>query len=245
MGRLDSWLTLSRRQAHASIGRMPAYQARVESIGRDPAGRDTARLRCPTARLPLPGQALLAHHPESQAALAQTLFPIAIGPQTFTCLQPTGERWLPGDQVALRGPLGAGFQPPFGAQRWLLMAQDHELGPLLPLLAMGLEAGAAVSMAGADSVAGLPAEVEILAEAEAGLPWADYIAVTTSRLHLEAIVARLERMEPLPAQRVDLLLLDQLPCGFGACGACAVRTHHCWAWLCQQGSVLELSMIHG
>ena len=224
---------------------MGSMVATVESIGRDVAGQDTVRLRCPPASLPRPGQPMLACQQASSSALVHTLYPIAITAEAFTCRLPQGERWLPADQVGLRGPIGPGFQPPIAARRWLLVAPHGDAGPLLPLMTRGLDTGVALTLAGHPPVAGLPPEVEVATEPEGALAWADYVALLADRQTLAATMQWLDRHAPLGSPPAELLLLDRLACGFGACGACSLRTGHGWRWLCQDGPVFALGELRG
>src|SRR5512135_1414493 len=85
-------------------------------------GASSARVRCPPALIPAPGQYVLAYEPGSNAPLATALFGSGTGPDEFVAASPIASTWRPGTRLYLRGPLGNGFSLPPSARRIALVA---------------------------------------------------------------------------------------------------------------------------
>ncbi len=99
---------------------MQTAQGCIEEIYLD--GRRAARLTCPPALVPAPGQYLLAWAPtDLHASLAFPVYQAGTCPGGFYAAPPLPAQWLPGTQLHLRGPLGHGFSLPPAARRVALI----------------------------------------------------------------------------------------------------------------------------
>src|SRR3972149_189112 len=96
----------------------------IEEIYLD--GRRAARLTCPPALIPAPGQYLLAHAvTDSDSPLAHPVYSAGLCPGGFSASPPIPSNWLPGTELSLRGPLGHGFSLP-AASRFVALAAFGE-----------------------------------------------------------------------------------------------------------------------
>jgi hypothetical protein len=165
----------------------------------------------------------------------------------------------PDDDLDLIGACGRACDLPDAARNVLLIAGPAGPGRLLPLARAALARRAAVVLlfAGPQPLTGLPVEIEVrfglegLAEA---LAWADAVYADLPPAEcrdlqgrLRAIVghddqsATLRRGDRRPARpRAWAYRLPPVPCGVGACGACAVATRHGWRLACLDGPWLDL-----
>lgn len=213
--------------------------ARIEELTLEPAGSPSFRLHCRPSARPRPGQATLALLPGSEEPLRATLFPTRIDPEGFVADVPARPGWQPGVWLDLFGPLGRGFTPPRGAGRWLLASIGTSPARLLPLIALGLEGGVAISLVSASRPPGIPAEIEILPSAEPALEWADYVAVDAPLEALPAL-SELRLEEKAQGKTVQILVAGPMPCGIGVCGACAVPARRRgWKMACVDGPVFS------
>ncbi len=159
----------------------------------------------------------------------------------------------PGDELWLTGPLGAGFRPPGGDRRPLLVGggvgiaplaiwQD-ELGPAAVVLLGFRDAGhaaGAVLLAGAqvatdDGSIGHHGLVTELLHDELGGGQAAEVYACGPPAMLEAVRAVCAE-RAVPGQ---LALEAGMACGFGACFGCVVPTKHGSVRLCVEGPVLD------
>lgn len=216
--------------------------------------RRAARISCPPALVPAPGQYLLASATTDPAAvLAQPLFAGSPCPGGFYAAPPLPAHWLPGLELSLRGPLGRGFSLPASARAVALAAFDGLAGRLLALLEPALAQNASVVLLADQPPAGLPAAVEILplAALPETAPWADYLAVALPRERLPAVLDQLipgrkssyTHASTAPGGSTQLLVETPLPCGgLAECGACAVtlRSAHAYKLACKDGPVFDL-----
>ena len=219
----------------------------IELDGETIAGR----IACPADLRPGPGQYLLASLLDDPVeALATPLF--ASGMAAELAPFPTG--WSPGARLALRGPLGRGFRLPPDSRRVCLAACQTTPARLLPLAALALGRGAAVTLVveAQPQTAiprNLPAAVEVVpceAMPEA-LAWADCLALDTPSGGLYSLLSRLNldrgRAQALNAQ---VLVGTAMPCGgLAECGICAVRTSRSWMLACKDGPVFDLASFLG
>lgn len=221
---------------------MDSFQATVRSVGLGASGRRTAQIELSTGPQLQPGQALLAYPLQTpETALRYTLYPSELSVTRFRVRLPRGSRWEPGDLLDLWGPIGSGFSPPDQARRWLLTALDSGFDMLLPLLEMGRERGSSIAVLGRAPTDALPPEVEVLRDPEEALAWAEYLGMVATRASLAAVRSVLgldPGMQPGPP--AEVLIADELPCGFGACGACPVKINAGWGWACKDGPVFSL-----
>lgn len=203
-------------------------------------GLRSARLSCPAALIPSPGQYLLAGS-DPGSLLPVPLFYTESAPQGFTAAAPVPDFWSPGTALYLRGPLGHGFSLPISARRVLLCTIDAAPARLRGLLPPALQQDAAVVLVTDSASDDLPDAVEVQPMSALGdvLEWADYVALDIAREHLERMRERLGRMNQWAAGKdVQLLVRTPMPCGGVAdCGVCAVTTKSRWKLACRDGPV--------
>ncbi|MBV9465339.1 MAG: hypothetical protein JO169_04415 [Solirubrobacterales bacterium] len=164
---------------------------------------------------------------------------------------------LPGEELLLTGPFGAGFRPPHRGRRPLLVGGGVGLAPLAiwqdqlgpdttallgfrdALHAPGAELMSAPRVATEDGSAGHRGLVtELLAAELEADPQAEVYACGPPAM-LEAIRALCAELE-LPAQ---LALESGMACGFGACFGCVVPTRKGYVRLCLEGPVLDAHVL--
>lgn len=214
--------------------------ARVRSVTTTPGGRPALRVQTVHGAVAVPGQVSLACRPASGEMLRRTLVPIELHADGFTCLLPEETRWLPGDDLDLLGPLGAGFRPPPSQSRWLLIALDLPFEALQPLLYAGLRGEAEIAV-WAGEPPPLPPEVELLTHLDPALPWADFLALALSwdglrRLQSEPAFAGVRQR----ARAAQALFLPPMACGVGVCSVCALEAKRRQVHACTDGPIFPL-----
>ena len=216
----------------------------VSEMRVDEHGRVSAWVRCAAELRPAPGQFVLGWDPlELEAALAQPLFAGEYDEQGFLALgaHPT---WQPGARLALRGPLGRGFQLPGGVRQVALVAFAGQAGRLMPLAHLALAQGAAVVLYGEPEVGSLPLLLEAfpLAALPEALSWADFIAADAPLAELGCLGALLGRQAEAGRTLTGQVLVDTpMPCaGAADCGLCATSGVNGWKLACKDGPVLDL-----
>lgn len=208
-----------------------------------PGGLPALRVKTAPGALTVPGQVCLACRAGGADPLRHTLVPIALHSDGFSCAQPEGVRWFPGDGLDLLGPLGGGFHPPPDRNRWLLAALGLPFDVLLPLLQAGLERGAEVAVWAA-SLPSLPPEIEVVNQIDTAAEWAEYVALAVSmdglrQLQSAATFARVKRRSPI----AEALLLAPMACGRGVCSACALEGRRHRLRACSDGPVFPLGEV--
>lgn len=234
--------------------------------------RISGQIACPPQAIPAPGQYLvgrlveggqaagqfravrqLADHPDggSLAALGTPLFATRTVPGGFEAAPPLPADWLPGSELALRGPVGQGFSLPDRTCRVALAALGETPARLFFLAGQALERACEVTLVTAPGQPGfngyrLPVAVEI-SPAETlvdVVAWADFLAVDLPLSGLPGLRQLLkvhsgERL-PIPAQ---VLVTTPMPCaGLADCGVCAVPGHkRRWRLACKDGPVFDLN----
>lgn len=203
-----------------------------------------ARLACPDALIPGPGQYLLAS-PSGNALLPVPIFPTDFAPQGFVGLVP--DAWRPGDVLHLRGPLGHGFALPLSARKVGLVAFDSPPSRLRGLIPAAFRQGSAVVLLCNSIADHLPVEVEVQPVAALGeiLQWADFMALDVERENLNKLKEILRELKPSYAGRgAQVLVRTPMPCGgLADCGVCALSTRSDWRLACKDGPVFNLSEI--
>lgn len=210
-------------------------------------GQRLARISCPADLVPAPGQYLLAGAASPSDPLPVPLFSTESTPLGFTASAPIPETWTPGAEIALRGPLGRGFELPATSRKVALVPFDGSANRLKALIRPSLGQGAAVVLVSDSDGEHLPDEVEVqpFAALDEVLAWADYAAFEVLREDLSRLRERLERVKLVPAGReAQVLVRMPVPCGGVAeCGVCAVRLKSSPKLACKDGPVFDLREI--
>ena len=213
----------------------------VKSISIDPYGVRRLELACASNLIPSAGQVSLALLPATEQTIRFRLYPTEILKTGFVSDWTPEPHWLPGASLDLHGPVGVGFRPPSQAAKWLLMSFASLPSRLIPLIQRGLEDGVSISLWSDIGVVGMPKDLEIINSPEDACDWADYLAIDFGSHPVESLSERLagliEHAKSLPS---DILLDTDLPCGFGACDVCSVRTRKGWVRNCLAGPVHNL-----
>ncbi len=176
----------------------------------------------------------------------------------------TGTAWLsslrPGDHVFGYGPLGKGLRLPRDPGNLLLIGGGIGVAPLADAAEMAIEAGhQVVVMMGARSASALlpanhlPPEVEYLVSTEDGStgshgfvtehlgecqPWASRIYACGPNAMFASLADTLR--ENGRRQRPEILMEEDMPCGWGICYGCTVFTKHGVRLCCKDGPRFNL-----
>ena len=201
-----------------------------------------ARIACDESLVPRPGQYLLASH-GSDSLLPVPIYYTDLALQGF--IGSAYEAWKPGDELALRGPLGRGFSLPVSARKVGLVAFDGPPARLKGLIPPALQQNASVVLLCDASADHLPDEVEIqpLSALDEILRWSDYLAFDVERENLKNF------METHTGQKTrsllsaaQILVHSPMPCGgLADCGVCAVTAKSDWKLVCKEGPVFDLA----
>jgi dihydroorotate dehydrogenase electron transfer subunit len=146
---------------------------------------------------------------------------------------------VPGIWLDLLSPIGQGFAPPQASRRWLLVGMTPGVGRLLPLIPWGLAQEASIVLVTPAPPPGLAAEVEVIPEAGPAIAWADYIGVDAPSESVEALGDLLPGDAPDRRAIAEVLVAGPMPCGTGACAACAVAARPGWKLACVDGPVFK------
>jgi hypothetical protein len=146
-------------------------------------GQPAARILCSPRMIPAPGQYLLAHAEQSDAALAAVVFGAHAVPDGFICAPAIPDSWRPGTLLHMRGPLGHGFDLPSTARRLALIAFDGGVRRLLYLLDSASVQDASITLVAANPPQDLPLDVEVqpLTGLAVVCKWSDYAAMEIGR----------------------------------------------------------------
>jgi len=203
-----------------------------------------ARISCPAALIPAPGQYLLAGTASLLDLLPVSLFSTESTLQGFTASGPIPETWTPRTELTLRGPLGRGFVLPTSARKIALIAFDSQPSRLRGIIRRALDQSAAIVLVCDAEEDNLPDEVEVqpLSAMEDVLTWADYSAFDVMRENLNQLRERLLGKNQLSVKgEAQILVRTSIPCGGMAdCGVCAVTMKSGWRLACKDGPVFEL-----
>jgi hypothetical protein len=220
------------------------FPGRVAEIQIDHQGNTGARIVCPPAAVPAPGQYLLGRATvDDEAVLAVPLFlarPTEGGFLAAPCVPVT---WNPGTVLELRGILGNGFKPPKSLSRLALAAFGETPARLLALAQSALEQNLDVALFTNSTVPLLPTSVEIqpVSALPGALTWADFLALDLPGdllPRLRSLLGVSAASLPCPAQA---LVLTPMPCGaLAECGVCAVPARRGWKLACKDGPVFDL-----
>lgn len=175
-----------------------------------------------------------------------------------------GTAWLadrrPGDAVRCYGPLGNGFRLPGEPGNLLLIGGGVGVAPLVDTAERAVAAGhQVVAMMGARSAGGLlpgsvwPREVEYVVVTEDGSAgskgfvtqhlgkyqeWASRVYACGPNAMFESLANVLRHNGR--RQRPEILMEENMPCGWGMCYGCAVFTKHGVKLCCKDGPRFNL-----
>jgi hypothetical protein len=153
----------------------------------------------------------------------------------------------PGSTVDLIGPVGiqVGGLPP---RSRLLLIADSDPAVLLPFASHIIAAGgtATLLLARPYPLDALDPEIEIrvgeLLSLTAEFAAADRVLIHTGpALHQPLRQKLAEARAFVPPDYAYAFVERSLPCGVGACGACAVKTGRGWKWACLDGPFFSLA----
>lgn len=166
---------------------------------------------------------------------------------TLPTRDPLVQRTHVGDVMDVLAPLGRQIDFEASAQHILLLGEGYRVAPLLAVAESAVKQNRAVTLlTRGDPFAAhlLPPEVEYRAEEAPNaelIAWADTVIASGSddwyRLIGETVRATRYRLEPgFLRVIVDL----PMPCGIGACGACAVSSaSRRVRWACTDGPIFD------
>lgn len=207
----------------------------------------SAQLDCAPNMIPTPGQYLLAHDGASDSPLAVPVYFYDSAPKGFRFAPPYPSNWTIGTKLALRGPLGHGFNVPATARKIALIALGGSPAYLRGLIPLALKREMETVLVCDSPVDGLPEDVEVqpLQTFDEICKWADFIAIDIARESLNQLKEMTSKLEPISAVReAQVLIHTPMPCGgLAECGVCAVGSHHDWKMACKDGPVFILKDI--
>lgn len=158
--------------------------------------------------------------------------------------------WSVGAEIGLLGPCGQGFSLPPAARNVLLIAFADSPARLLGVAHAALARDAAVTLLCARQgypLDWLAPEIEVRQSDDVttllpeALAWADAVYVEPGNAdQLDALMGSAAAL-PWRAAQTQVLLTPPMPCGVGACGACALSTPRGWKLACADGPVFQLS----
>jgi dihydroorotate dehydrogenase electron transfer subunit len=212
---------------------MHSFSALIDALRLEPPGSVRARLIPRTPLRLLPGQALLAFAPLTGGARRSTVFPCAIHDQSFVVPVPPGERWGVGDEIDVIGPLGPGFRPPARCRKWLLAAPGRSAERLEPLISLAAARSVEIALVSNPLPPSLPTSVEVNPSLKDAVRWADYMAWDIDE------GGDLHRQLGRNRSACEVLVAPPMPCGSGACQACAVAARRGWKLACIDGPVFS------
>lgn len=212
-------------------------------------GWRAARILCPAGLVPAPGQYLLAQtRTDSDSPLPVPVYAAAATHNGFYAATPLPVAWNPGAALALKGPLGRGFNLPAAARKVLLVSWGGSAGRVLSLLEACHRQNAEVVLLSETTPEDIPLSVEILPPA--ALPeaarWADYAALDIRRGQIESLLASplLSDSLLLLSGYAQIFIETPVPCGgMAECGLCAVSTRSGIRLACKDGPVFDLAQI--
>jgi hypothetical protein len=229
------------------------YKGRIVEILLEAYQNGVARISAPAAAVPRAGQYLQVYKPADElAALPISVFrtgepEIKDGEARFAVSGEMLSEWTPGEELALRGPFGRGFELPARARRVGLVALAGEPGRLLPLMLSALRNEAEVTLCVEVEHLDLPSRVEIrgLDACAEVLTWADYAAVDLESEQIDELGTLLQiKDRARRALSAQALVNAPMPCsGSGRCGVCAVATARGELLPCEDGPVFSLGTL--
>ncbi|MEX0787411.1 MAG: hypothetical protein WD040_01290, partial [Anaerolineales bacterium] len=185
------------------------------------------------------GQAVLALRPGDEAVVRTSFFPSSISSRGFATVIPAGCAWDVGDEIDVVGPVGSAFNTPSRARRWLLASFEGPADRLMPLLADGLGQGVELALITPEPPPDLPAPVELNPAWAEAAAWADFLAWELPSDAEPSAYLQDRLRETRVHGSVQALVTPPMPCGIGACSACALRVRKGWALACRDGTVWD------
>ena len=215
----------------------------------------------------LAGQSLLARRASKdyesetwQPYLRHQWYPVRYQARSILTIErPASEQFLPGELLSLIGPIGKPFRFRQKLRNILLIAYQTPPTPLLMTLPALLDRQVSVTLALLGSARQyatdhLPGEVEVIhadddlswSDMVMTLGWADQVFATVppgdERESFNSIMRLMrERRYDVPANYVFGVSQRPLPCGVGACHACALQLRGALKLCCQDGPAFDLT----
>ena len=255
------------KSQHPRMKETQAYIERVRRVNRGYQWLELAVDKSLTAMRA--GQAILARRsdrntdmPGWQPYLRQLWFPVAIQSDNIIVVEtPAASHWQPSQLLSLIGPVGEPLRFRRKLRNILLIAHDTSPAPLLLILPTLLSHGSNITLAllgsARDYETGhLPQELEI-AHADDDLTWQDMVmtlgwadqtfllAASGRELESFSAIMRLirQRRKDVPANAFFGVFQAALPCGVGACYACALPSRDGVKLRCQDGPAFDLTRL--
>jgi dihydroorotate dehydrogenase electron transfer subunit len=216
-----------------------------------------------------PGQFVMAHCSVDRVErmFARPFSYYRVGRGRFALLYTVvggGTEWLslrqPGDTVRMYGPLGNGFRLPRSSSNLLLVGGGVGIAPLVDLAERAVRQGhQVVAMMGARSAPHLlpasewPREVEYVVVTEDGSAgpqgfvtqhlgpyqqWANRIYACGPNPMFASLANELRGLGR--RQQPEILMEENMPCGWGVCYGCAIFTRHGVRLCCKDGPRFNL-----
>jgi NAD(P)H-flavin reductase len=190
-----------------------------------------------------PGQFLMVR--SGMDVIPFPVYPAGITPGTLTSMNSAGSEWQVGENLAVSGAHGMGFDIPAQARRLLMVSTTGSPIRLLPSAIEMLERGGEAALLASVTPTQIPAEVELLDEDQLNdaLTWADCIIGDARLRNLTSGKNLFSRTgNGFSGLAVQVLVDTPLVCsGKSQCGVCAVKTRHGWKQACTDGPVFNLS----
>ena len=220
-----------------------AQCTKIESIG---SGRLRAWLVSEIALSP--GQFGIARFTScNDPYLSRTLFPVEIGDQGFVIELGTEDPFLrflyPGEYLSMLGPVGR-IAPLLPYATNVLLVGDSQPQILFPLAAQALERSSEVTLLLTEPypVEALDPQIEVRSGV---LPqmlddfsgWAHQIFIQSH----DALPTPLHHNARHCADEAYALISTAMPCGTGACHACAIQCRRGWRLGCRDGPIFKLA----
>lgn len=224
--------------------------SQIELIG------DRVRVHLESDLVPAPGQFVLARwSPTFDPYLRQPLFASSLADSAFTvdlaASDPMMQFVSPGAAVDLIGPCGAAAAVE-GPQSAVALIADSDPSPLLPFANRAIASGGAATL-----LIGQPYPLDAL-DRQIEVRVGDLLALAAEaaaadQVYIHAVDSLYRPLrQTLADHRVLLsggfaqaLVARPMPCGVGACGACAVKTGRGWKYACTDGPFFELADVAG
>jgi hypothetical protein len=226
---------------------MSIVEGTIARIASEFEGGIIITLDCPPELIPKPGGYILAFDPgDADTVLPVPLFRVSTSPRaTFQTIHGFPPGWGPGTTLALRGPLGQGFELPKDTRHLALVAINGDVSRLLPLINLVPDADVAIFSSAPLPSLPLTVEAQPLNALPESLAWADTLALD---LTLDALPTLRQTLGLGPHERLpckaQALVVAPMPCGAMAdCGVCAVPARKAYKLACKDGPMFDLNQL--